>query len=297
LAGPKSVVGLKQSNGVIPHSQVQDAFSNQTYVTPMTRTVADTALMMQAMAGEDASDPWSIGIPATDFIGGALPRGDLSGRKILFCLTPTGRKVSADVAAAFSASLKTLKALGAELEEMPGDGFDVEPIWRVINHTVWRTRFERLAAEHRDELSETFLKQLALAQKVSGVDYQQAMFDRTILFRRVQSLLQSADLLVMPTISRTALPIGQDLFGAIEIDGEVFGDVRPNWFPWTMPFNMTGHPAVSIPCGFGVDGLPIGLQLVGQFRGDAELLRVCALFEATQYFLDRWPNETGGGLR
>ena len=66
-AACNGVVGLKQSNGVIPHSQVQDAFGNQTYVTPMTRTVADTALMMQAMAGEDASDPWSIGIPAAGF--------------------------------------------------------------------------------------------------------------------------------------------------------------------------------------------------------------------------------------
>ncbi len=173
---------------------------------------------------------------------------------------------------------------------MPGDGFDVEPIWRAINHTVWRTRFEKLAADHRDELSETFLRQLALAQSISGVDYQQAMFDRTILFRRVQALLQRADLLAMPTISRTALPIGQDLFGTIDIDGEAFGDVRSNWFPWTMPFNMTGHPAVSIPCGFGADGLPIGLQLVGRFRGDAELLRACALFEAAQNWLDRWPD-------
>ena len=289
-AACNGVVGLKQSNGVIPHSQVPDAFGNQTYVTPTTRTVADTALMMQVMAGEDASDPWSIGIPARDFIGDALPLGDLSGKRILFCLAPPGRKASADVAAAFGASLKTLEALGAELEEMPGDGFDVEPIWRAINHTGWRTRFEKLAAEHRDELSETFLKQLALAQRISGVDYQQAMFDRTILFRRVQALLQRADLLVMPTILRTALPIEQDLFGTIDIDGEVFDDVRPNWFPWTMPFNMTGHPAVSMPCGFGADGLPIGLQLVGQFRGDAELLRACAVFEVAQNSLDRWPD-------
>ena len=289
-AACNGVVGLKQSSGVIPHSQVQDAFGNQTYVTPMTRNVADTALMMQAMAGEDASDPWSIGIPRADFIGGALPRGDLREKKILFCLAPPGRKASADVAAAFKAGLKTLEALGAQCEEMPGDGFDVEPIWRAINHTVWRTRFEKLAAEHRDALSETFLRQLGLAQRISGADYQQTMFDRTILFRRVQSLLQHADLLAMPTISRTALPIGQDLFGTIDIDGEVFSDVRPNWFPWTMPFNMTGHPAVSIPCGFGADGLPIGLQLVGRFRGDAELLRVCALFEAAQNELDRWPD-------
>src|SRR3954471_4350168 len=127
-AACNGVVGLKQSNGVIPHSQVQDAFGNQTYVTPMTRTVGDTALMMQVMAGEDGCDPWSIGLPATDFIGGAAPRGDLSGKRILFCLSPPGRKVSADVAAAFGTSLKTLEALGGELEEMPGDGFDVEPI-------------------------------------------------------------------------------------------------------------------------------------------------------------------------
>ena len=289
-AACNGVVGLKQSNGVIPHSQVQDAFGNQTYVTPMTRTVADTALMMRAMAGEDASDPWSIGVAVPDFVGGAAPHGDLRGRKILFCVAPPGRPVAADVAAAFKAALARLEALGAEIKEMPGEGFDVEPIWRAINHTVWRTRFEQLAADHRDVLSETFLKQLAMAAKVSGIDYQQAMFDRTSLFRRVQSILQQADMLAMPTTTRTALPIDQDLFDPIEIDGQSFDDLRPHWFPWTMPFNMTGHPAVSLPCGFGADGLPIGVQFVGRFRGDVELLRVAALFEASQDLLGRWPD-------
>jgi aspartyl-tRNA(Asn)/glutamyl-tRNA(Gln) amidotransferase subunit A len=288
-AACNGVVGLKQSNGVIPHSQVRDAFGNQTYVTPLTRTVADTALMMQAMAGEDASDPWSIGIPVQDFVEGAAPRGDLRGRKILFCLSPPGKPVAADVADAFRAGLDRLAALGAELEEFSGEGFDIEPIWRAINHTAWRTRFEKLAAEHGSELSETFLKQLALAQRVSGVDFQQAMFDRTALFRRVQSLFARADMLAMPTLTRTALPIDQDLFGSIEIDGRSFDNLRPHWFPWTMPFNMTGHPAVSMPAGFGRDGLPIGIQLVGRFRGDVELLRVAALFEASQDLLSRWP--------
>jgi aspartyl-tRNA(Asn)/glutamyl-tRNA(Gln) amidotransferase subunit A len=288
-AACNGVVGLKQSNGVIPHSQVQDAFGNQTYVTPMTRTVADTALMMQAMAGEDASDPWSIGIAVPNFIDRAAPRGDLRGKKILFCLSPPGRPVSADVANAFKAALERLAGLGAELEEFSGENFDIEPIWRAINHTAWRTRFEKLAADHGNVLSETFLKQLALASRVSGVDFQQAMFDRTALFRRVQALLARADLLAMPTITRTALPIEQDLFGAIEIDGKSFDNLRPHWFPWTMPFNMTGHPAVSLPCGFGRDGLPIGLQLVGRFRGDAELLHASALFEASHDLLKRWP--------
>lgn len=288
-AACNGVVGLKQSNGVVPHSQALDVFGNQTYVTPTTRTVADTALMMQAMAGEDPCDPWSIGVPVPDFIGTAAPRGDLRGQKILFCASPPGRPVSLDVAASFKASLDRLAELGAELEEFSGDGFDIEPIWRAINHTVWRTRFAKLAAEHGDELSEAFLKQLALASEVSGVEYQEAMFARTALFRRVQSLLARGHLLAMPTLTRTALPIEQDLFGTIEIDGKQFDSVRPHWFPWTMLFNMTGHPAVSLPCGFGRDGLPIGLQLVGRFRGEAELLRVSALFEASSDLLSRWP--------
>ena len=133
------------------------------------------------------------------------------------------------------------------------------------------------------------LKQLALATDVSAVAYQEAMFARTALFRRVQSLLARGHLLAMPTTTRTALPIDQDLFGSIEIDGQRFDNLRPHWFPWTMPFNMTGHPAVSLPCGFGRDGLPIGLQLVGRFRADAELLRVSALFEASAGLMSRWP--------
>ncbi|MBK3664251.1 amidase [Bradyrhizobium diazoefficiens] len=289
-AACNGVVGLKQSNGVIAHSQALDAFGNQTYITPMTRDVADTALMMQAMTGEDACDPWSIGVPVPDFIGTAAPRGDLRGQKILFCASPPGRPVSSDVATAFKASLDRLASLGAELEEFSGEGFDIEPIWRAINHTVWRTRFAKLVAEHGDVLSEAFVKQVALATNVSGIAYQEAMFARTALFRRVQSLLARGHLLAMPTITRTALPIDQDLFGTIEIDGAHFDSVRPHWFPWTMPFNMTGHPAISLPCGFGRDGLPIGLQLVGRFRADAELLRVSALFEASHDLLARWPS-------
>jgi aspartyl-tRNA(Asn)/glutamyl-tRNA(Gln) amidotransferase subunit A len=288
-AACNGVVGLKQSNGVVPHSQAQDAFGNQTYVTPTTRVVADTALMMQAIAGEDASDPWSIGVGLRDFVDGAVPRGDLRGRRILFCLSPPDRPVASDVADSFRASLKRLATLGAELEEFTGEGLDVEPIWRVINHTVWRARFETLAVDHKDALSETFLKQLALAAQVSGVEFQRAMFDRTALFRRVQSLLERADWLAMPTLTRTALPIDQDLFGTIDIDGRRFDNLRPHWFPWTMLFNMTGHPAISLPCGFDRDGLPIGIQLVGRFRADGELLRVSALFEASHDLLGRWP--------
>lgn len=288
-AACNGVVGLKQSHGVVPHSQVQDAFGNLTYVTPMTRTVADTALMLQAMAGPHESDPWSLGLPVPDYIAAAEPHGDLHGRKILYCATAVGRPIAAEVAAAFDQALHHLADLGAELIEMPAEGFDVEPIWRAINHTTWRARFADLAAQHPDRMSATFLRQLSLAAEISGADYQQAMFARTALFRHVQALLRDHDFIVTPTLARTALPIDQDLFAPIEIDGVLYPDLRPNWFPWTMPFNLTGHPAISLPCGFGAQGLPIGIQCVGRFRGDADLLRLAALFEAAAGLLHRWP--------
>jgi aspartyl-tRNA(Asn)/glutamyl-tRNA(Gln) amidotransferase subunit A len=289
-AACNGVVGLKQSNGVIPHSQAADAFGNYTYVTPMTRSVADTALMLQAMACAHASDPWSIGLAVPNYLQAARPEGDLRGRRILYCARPPGRPLAAGVAAAFERALAKLAELGAELEEMDGKSFDIEPIWRAINHTTWRARFAPMAARAADKMSPSLVRQLALASQVSGAEYQEAMFARTSLFRHVQELLREHDFLATPTLSRTALPIGQDLFGTIEIDGEEFEDVRANWFPFTMPFNMTGHPAASLPCGFGEDAMPIGLQIVGRFRAETDVLRLAALFEASQDLLTRGPS-------
>lgn len=100
------------------------------------------------------------------------------------------------------------------------------------------------------------------------------------------------DLIAMPTLSRTALAIDHDHFQPIEIDGQVVDTCRKAWYPYTLPFNFTGHPAISLPCGFGDDGLPIGLQLVGR-RADAMLLQVAAVFEMLQPWADRWPPDFG----
>ncbi|MDF2234291.1 amidase [Albimonas sp. CAU 1670] len=288
-AACNGVVGLKQSLGAIAHSQVPDAFGNYTYVTPMTRDVASTALMFQAMAGEHPSDPWSVGVPVLDYVSAARPEGDLKGKRMLFCAAPPGKPISAAMQAAFDASLARLADLGAELIPFDGEGLDVEPIWRAINHTTWRARFGPMAEKDGDRMTPSLLSQLALAQDVAGVDYQQAMFDRATLFRRVQDLFEGADFLVTPTVSRVAPGIEQDLFDPLEIDGIEYPDMRPNFFPWCMPFNLTGHPAISLPCGFSPEGLPLGLQIVGHFRRDAHLLRAAALFEAATGLLDRWP--------
>ena len=106
----------------------------------------------------------------------------------------------------------------------------------------------------------------------------------------VQRWFETADYLVTPTLSRTALPIEQDLFEPIRIDGIEVGELRRNWFPYTMPFNITGHPALTLCCGYDSEGLPIGLQIVGRFRDEASVLRAAALYEASEDWLSRWPD-------
>src|SRR5882757_9697742 len=117
-AACNGMVGLKQSNGVVPHSQVADAFGNYTYVTPMTRTVMDTALMLQAMAGPHPSDPWSIGTVPQDYLAAAGAEGDLRGKRVLYSLTFGATTVSQDVRVAFERALGRLRELGAELIEL-----------------------------------------------------------------------------------------------------------------------------------------------------------------------------------
>jgi len=283
------LVGLKQTLGTVPHSQVQDAFGNYTYVTPLSRTVMDTALQLTAMAGAHASDPWSIGLRQQDFVAAARPVGDLKGRRILWSPTLGNTVVARDVRAAFEAALRRLAELGAELVELTEAVPKMEPIWRVINHASWRARFGDMIREHGPRMSPSLLRQVEVGAQWSAVDYQRAMFERTALFRRLQGWLEANDVLVTPTLARTALSIDQDLFEPIEIDGATVGELRSNLFPYTLPFNITGHPAMTVPCGFGADGLPIGLQIVGRLHDEATLLQVGALYEASERWTERWP--------
>jgi len=285
-AACNGVVGIKQSNGVIPHSQAQDLFGNQTYVTPTTRNVADTGLMMDIMAGDYDMDPWSIGRQPVDFEKAARHEGDLRGKRIRYCYAPQGRAISKDVQEKFDEALHVLEGLGATLEPFDAPDFIVEPTWRTINHTVWRARFLPLVEQHADTFSETFRHQVLSAGEFSAMDYQEAMFTRTTLFKRLQTLFTSADLLVVPTLTRTALPLDMDLFDPFEMDGRSYEGIRSHWYPWTMVFNMTGHPAITLPCGLARDGLPTGIQFVTRWGSDAQLLEFASVFERARGIAD-----------
>src|SRR5947208_3723216 len=291
------VVGFKQTLGLVPHDLTPDGFGNQSHITPMTRTVMDTALMLEAMAGPHACDPHSLGLPTPDFVGAARPEGDLKGLRIAWRPLLGNTMLSREVREACERALTAFAELGATVEPAglsPEDDFaSTEPIWLILTQSFWNARFRRYVAQFGNRMSETLLRQMDTGAGHSAVALQEAMFERTRVFREIQGWFGYHDIVATPTLSRTALSIDHDFFAAIEIDGQPADTVRKAWYPYTLPFNLSGNPAVTLPCGFGADGLPIGLQLVGPHLGDARLLRAAALFETARPWADQRPRVPG----
>jgi aspartyl-tRNA(Asn)/glutamyl-tRNA(Gln) amidotransferase subunit A len=287
------LVGFKQTLGLVPHDLTPDGFGNQSHITPMTRTVMDSALMLEAMSGPDRCDPHSLGLVPPDFVAAARPDGDLAGKRIAWRPYLGNDKLSAEVRQSCEAALRVFEELGAIVEPVEDDFRTTEPIWLVLTQSFWNARFRRYVAQFGNRMSDTLIRQMDTGAAHSAVALQEAMFERTRVFREIEAWFTQWDLVATPTLSRTALPIGHDFFAPIEIDGARGGTVRQSWYPYTLPFNLSGSPAVTLPCGFGADGLPIGLQLVGPHLGDARLLRAAALYEAAAPWADRHPEVPG----
>jgi aspartyl-tRNA(Asn)/glutamyl-tRNA(Gln) amidotransferase subunit A len=183
----------------------------------------------------------------------------------------------------------TLGALGAGVEPVDDDMEPIEPMWFAYSSAMWNARFRDLAPKWGNRLSPTLLKQMELGKNTTAEDVGRALLARTALFRKVQRWFDTYDVILTPTLARTAIPIEERLFEPIEIEGQKTDTVRKAWYPYTHPFNLTGHPAITLPCGFHSDGLPMAIQLVGRRGEDARLLRIAALFEEARPWSGRRP--------
>jgi aspartyl-tRNA(Asn)/glutamyl-tRNA(Gln) amidotransferase subunit A len=267
------IFGLKPSYGRValhPHG----AAWSLSHAGPMTRTVRDAALMLTVMAGPDEHDQYSLPSGGVDYVK-ALG-GSLRGLRVACSATLGGiaPAVDPEIRAAAARAARALRAFGCRVEE-------VEPRWP-SPYDCWRTTFYGgIAARllpYLDRKSEIDPGLLSIAEEVKGwppTRYVQAWFDRLAWWQHPRAFFEKYDLLLSPAVACPPLRLGE-LF-ATEIGGVKVG--RDAGSAFTFPFNLTGQPAASVPCGFTRAGLPIGLQIVGRRFADATVLRASAALE------------------
>jgi aspartyl-tRNA(Asn)/glutamyl-tRNA(Gln) amidotransferase subunit A len=274
-------VTIKPTYGLVPIWPASP-FGTLSHAGPITRSVADAALMLDVLTGFDARDWSALPTPTTSFLDG-LEDG-VHGLRIAFSPDLGYVRNDPQVEAAVRAAAAVLAELGAHVEQIdPGFADPVDAF-----HVLWFAGAAKVLRSHgADSLTpvDPGLRRVAeWANGITTADYLDATALRVDLGVRMGRFHQTYDLLLTPTLPITAFPKGMDVpQGWHSVDWT-------SWTPYTYPFNMTQQPAASVPCGFTSSGLPVGLQIVGARHADALVLRAARAYEqATDWASTRPP--------
>lgn len=273
IVGMKPTYGLVSRRGVFPLSFTLD------HVGPMTRTVADNALLLNVMAGHDPLDPGSAERPAEDYTRD-LDRG-LRGLSIGFVrhFHETDTPATPEIAAALEEAARLLAREGAAVRDiaLPRLG-DFAAVNRVILTSEAAAVHEPWLRARPGDYAPVTLRRLLPGMFVSGVDYVQAQRRRRELVAAVEAAFREVDLL----LCASSMDPPSRLDDPAETERTYPRQART-------PFNVTGHPAVSVMCGLSAGGLPIGMQLVGPSWSEALLYRAAAGYERAAGWVEKRP--------
>jgi aspartyl-tRNA(Asn)/glutamyl-tRNA(Gln) amidotransferase subunit A len=293
VRGPAScsgLVGLKPTLGIVPYDTTRDAFGNNAFAGPLARTITDAAVMHAALVGPSDKDPWSLGASPRP-LSPRLSGGNLSGVRIGYIERMANPRLAADVSVNTRACLAAWEAMGATVEEV-GDKIDwIEYEGRVLYQAGFAVTCAQYLPKWQNRMDPVTLAFMARGGKFTLADFRNAQFARTILFRRIQTLFERYDFLVSPTSSRTALDVTHDAANdEVVVDGVKCGITRQGWTSYQYPFNLTGHPAMAVPSGFGSDGLPTSVQIIGKWAHETDVLRLGALLESARPWAQHRPS-------
>ncbi len=293
VRGPAScsgLVGLKPTLGAVPADTTRDAFGNNVYAGPLTRTITDAAVMHAVLAGPSERDPWTLSGPGQRPLSPRLSGEDLSGVRIGYIERTANPRLAADVRTNTQAGIAAWQEMGAEVEEVTEAIDWIEYEGRVLYQANFAVFCAQYLPKWQNQMDPVTLAFMERGGKFGLADFRNAQFARTALFRRIQSLLERYDFLVMPTNARTALDVTHDAANDdVMIDGVKCGITRQGWTSYQYPFNLTGHPALAVPSGFGADGLPTSIQIVGRWGCETDVLRLGALLEAARPWAQHRP--------
>jgi len=292
------VVSVKPSFGLVPKDGRPDAFSSATpvgVVGPMARTVEDAALMLSVMAGIDDSDPFSVRTPDEDYV--AATDRDPETVDVAFAPTLSAFPVAESVRSVCRGAVDALADAGANVSDVTvagpdkGDlkfayGTTAAPLFAHEAEILQAEYGVDVTGEHADQLSDSLVSTVRMGEGHDVVEYLSANTVRTELYDAVEAILDDHNAFVVPTL--TTPPLTHDEPFPTKIDGERAGGLPMDW-GLTWPFNLTGHPVMSVPAGLTDDGLPVGLQVVGSRYREADLLGVASAFEQANPWHEDYP--------
>ncbi len=283
------VIGIKPSMGLIPYELFPDGFGNFIHMGLITRTIGDMAAALDVVSGEDPADPLSIGVAPTHALAKlgeslALDRCRIAWRPLL-----GNTALDDEVRMLCERTLEILKGRGARTETVIEPFEGAGPTWRVLQQVNWSGRFALPDDATAKTMDAGFVAGLRAGAAISGKELNAAIYKRTAYFKLVQSWFQAFDWIATPVTTVASIPGHAKGDSPISINGMVAGELRAVLAPYLNVFNLTGHPAISVPAGFTQAGLPVGIQLVGRLYSDVDLLRLAKIIEDHQPWADRIP--------
>ncbi|MHB8921055.1 MAG: amidase [Halothiobacillus sp.] len=288
--------GLKASMGRVPlYPGTKDerypgisSWESLEHIGPMSRTVADSALMMSVIAGSDPRDRHSL--PEASFNWMSCLEGDLKGLRVAYSpdwgyapVDPRVRQIVDEAVRVFE------QDLGCIVEEAhPGWDDPYNAFWGIVAAESDLKGLRKMADQYEAEMTPhliEFIRRDWTAEELTG-----ALMTRKAVNNKMWRFMQKFDLLLTPTLAVPPFPVHMQ--GPEKIDGHIVAPFR--WLAFTFPLNLTGQPAASVPAGWTDDGLPVGLQIVGRHLDDPMVLRASAAFEKVRPWKHRWPTIVGG---
>lgn len=285
------IYGLKASMGRVPlYPGTKDerypgvsSWESLEHIGPMSRTVADAALMMSVIAGADPRDRFSL--PDASFDWMETLKGDLKGKKVALSIDwgyaavdPEVRRIVTEAARVFETDL------GCTVEEAhPGWDDPYGAFWGVVAMESDLKGMRALVEEYGDRMTPHLVE--FITRPWTAEEFTDAVMTRKAVNNKMWRFMQTYDLLLTPTLAVPPFPV--HVQGPEKIDGRIVPPFQ--WLAFTFPINFTGQPAASIPAGWTDDGLPVGLQIIGRHLDDPLVLKASAAFEQARPWIDRRP--------
>jgi aspartyl-tRNA(Asn)/glutamyl-tRNA(Gln) amidotransferase subunit A len=278
------IYGLKPSYGRVPYYPTPNN-DYGSHIGPMTRTVADSALMLAAMAGPHEWDRTTLEGEPADYVG-ALDNG-IGGLTVAFSPNLGNLPVDDEVAGPVRRAAEAFSELGCRVDEIADPGFDDS--WELIRF-FWSTHiagnYSRYLKDWESKMDPGMVACIRHGLQFSAVEYVEMREHKLAYWDNIRRLFERYDLLLTPTTSVAAFPVNR-------LYPEHYAEHDWDWIRWagfSYPFNFTGQPAATVPCGFTPAGLPVGLQIVGRRFADLTVLQASRAFEQIRPWADKTPD-------